>query len=271
MAQTAEAIGLDSFWLADHLIYRYPERDENGCWEVFTFLSAVAAVTSKIALGPLVACTSFRNPALLAKMADALDEISNGRFLLGLGCGWHQPEYDAFGYPFDHRVGRFEEAMEIITPLLREGRVDFHGKYYDVSDAVLRPRGPSPKGPPIWIGSKAPRMLELTAKYADAWNTVWHIDPAVVLERYAPLKEACAAVGRDLETLELTAGTFVSFPEPGVEDDGKSITGTNEQIAAKLQEFADIGVKHLIVIIRPSTTPAVIEKFARVVEILDRG
>ena len=126
-------IGLDSFWLADHLIYRYPDKDENGCWEVFTFLSAVAAVTTTIAIGPLVACTSFRNPALLAKMADALDEISGGRFILGLGCGWHEPEYDAFGYPFDHRVGRFEEAMAIIAPLLREGRVDFHGKYYEVT------------------------------------------------------------------------------------------------------------------------------------------
>jgi alkanesulfonate monooxygenase SsuD/methylene tetrahydromethanopterin reductase-like flavin-dependent oxidoreductase (luciferase family) len=271
MAQTAERIGLDSFWLADHLIYRYPERDESGCWEVFTFLSAVAAVTSKIEIGPLVACTSFRNPALLAKMADALDEISNGRFILGLGCGWHEPEYDAFGYPFDHRVGRFEEAMAIIAPLLREGRVDFHGKYYEVNESVLKPRGPSATGPKLWIGSKAPRMLELTAKYADAWNTVWHIDPAVVLERYAPLKEACAKAGRDLSTLELTAGTYVRFPEPGVEDDGKSITGTDEEIAAQLQAFADIGVTHLIVILRPSTSPATIGRFARVVEVLDRG
>jgi alkanesulfonate monooxygenase SsuD/methylene tetrahydromethanopterin reductase-like flavin-dependent oxidoreductase (luciferase family) len=271
MAQTAERIGLDSFWLADHLIYRYPERDESGCWEVFTFLSAVAAVTSKIEIGPLVACTSFRNPALLAKMADALDEISNGRFILGLGCGWHEPEYDAFGYPFDHRVGRFEEAMAIIAPLLREGKVDFHGKYYEVNESVLKPRGPSATGPKLWIGSKAPRMLELTAKYADAWNTVWHIDPAVVLERYAPLKEACAKAGRDLSTLELTAGTYVRFPEPGVEDDGKSITGTDEEIAAKLQAFADIGVTHLIVILRPSTSPVTIERFARVVAVLDRG
>lgn len=273
MARAAERAGLDSFWLADHLIYRYPERDESGCWEVFTFMSAVAAVTSRITIGPLVACTSFRNPALLAKMADALDEISSGRFILGLGCGWHEPEYDAFGYPFDHRVGRFEEAMAIIAPLLRDGRVDFHGQYYEATNCVLSPRGPSPSGPKIWIGAKAPRMLELTAKYADAWNTVWHIDPAVVLERYAPLKHACAAVGRDLSTLELTAGTFVRLPEPGEEakDDGKSITGTPEEVAEKLQAFAEIGVTHLIVILRPSTTPAAIERFARVVEIMDRG
>ena len=220
MAQAAEQIGLDSFWLADHLIYRYPEKDESGCWEVFTFLSAVAAVTSKIEIGPLVACTSFRNPALLAKMADALDEISNGRFILGLGCGWHEPEYDAFGYPFDHRVGRFEEAMADHRAAVARGESGLPWQILHVNDSVLKPRGPSATGPKLWIGSKAPRMLELTAKYADAWNTVWHIDPAAVLERYAPLKETCAKAGRDLSTLELTAGTFVSFPEPGVEAGG---------------------------------------------------
>src|SRR5262249_29223461 len=132
-ARAAEAAGLDSFWLADHLLYRRTEQvaiDEMGCWEAFTFLSALAAATAHIQLGPLVAATSFRNRALLAKMADSLDEISGGRFILGLGAGWHQPEYDAFGYPFDHRAGRFEEALQVIVPLLREGRVDFAGHYY---------------------------------------------------------------------------------------------------------------------------------------------
>jgi probable F420-dependent oxidoreductase len=272
MAQTAEAVGLDSYWLADHLIYRYPERDENGCWEVFTFLSAVAAATSKIALGPLVACTSFRNPALLAKMADALDEISNGRFILGLGAGWHEPEYDAFGYPFDHRAGRFEEALGIIVPLLHEGSVDFHGKYYEVTESVLRPRGPSPKGPPILIGAKGERMLRLTATYADAYNTVWHTDTSRVVEMWGKVREACDAVGRDPATLELTAGVFVGFPDLGyTPDDGNAITGTDEEIAAQLQAFADVGVTHLTVIFKPSTTVAAIERFGRVAEIMDRG
>lgn len=121
MAQAAEAVGFDSFWLADHLIYRYQDKPERGTWEAFTFLSAVAATTRRITLGPLVACTSFRNPALLAKMADSLDEISNGRFILGLGAGWHEPEYQAFGYPFDHRAARFDEALQVIVPLLRAG------------------------------------------------------------------------------------------------------------------------------------------------------
>lgn len=270
MAQTAEQIGLDSFWLADHLIYRYPEKDENGCWEVFTFLSGVAAATSRIVLGPLVACTSFRNPALLAKMADALDEISGGRFILGLGAGWHEPEYDAFGYPFDHRAGRFEEALGIIAPLLQKGRVDFHGQYYDAKESVLKPRGPSPKGPPLLIGAKGERMLRLTARYADAYNTVWHTDTSRVVEMWGKVREACAAVGRDPATLELTAGVFVSFPETGA-GDGKAITGTDEEIATQLRAFAEVGVTHLIAIIKPSTTVASIERFGRVVEVLDRG
>src|SRR5215469_4391934 len=197
MAQAAEQAGFDSLWVADHLIYRFPGQQEEGPWEAFTMLSALAAVTTRIALGPLVACTSFRSPALLAKMADTLDEISGGRFILGLGAGWHRPEYEAFGYPFDHLASRFEEALQVIVPLLREGKVDFQGRYYQVHNCVLRPRGPSRAGPPIWIGAGGPRLLRLAARYADAWNTAWHSDTTAVKERYQQFKEACAAVGRD--------------------------------------------------------------------------
>src|SRR5215469_16953537 len=118
-AVAAEQVGFDSLWLADHMIFRFPGKDEQGCWEVFTFMSGLAAATSRIQIGPLVACTSFRNPAMTAKMADSLDEISNGRFILGLGAGWHEPEYQAFGFPFDHLASRFEESLKIILPLLR--------------------------------------------------------------------------------------------------------------------------------------------------------
>src|SRR5512146_3250894 len=154
MAQRAEQLGFDSRWLADHLIFRRPDAEEFGPWEICTFLSALAAVTHRITLGPLVAATSFRNPALLAKMADSLDEISNGRFILGLGAGWHQPEYDAFGYPFDHLASRFEEALQIIVPLLREGHENFQGQYYDGRDCAIRPRGTTRSCPPICIGAR---------------------------------------------------------------------------------------------------------------------
>lgn len=270
MARAAEAAGLDSFWLADHLIYRFPERDESGIWEVFSLLSGVAAITERIQIGPLVACTSFRNPALLAKIADTLDEMSGGRFILGLGCGWHEPEYDAFGYPFDHRVGRFEEALQIIAPLLREGQVDFHGEYYEATNCALIPRGPSPKGSPLWIGAKNPRMLRLTAQYADAWNTVWHLDPAKVTEGWEKVRATCAEIGRDPATLELTAGTFVHVLGPGEqagEGDEKRIVGTAEEVAEKLHAFATIGVTHLVVI-PESNSPQSVARLGRAVEMI---
>lgn len=269
LAQAAEATGFASFWLPDHVIFRFPEQEERGTWEAYTFLSALAAVTKSITLGPLVACTSFRNPALLAKMADTLDEISDGRSILGLGAGWHEPEYAAFGYPFDHLAGRFEEALKIIVPLLHVGQVDFTGTYYQAHNAKLLPRGPSPKGPPIWIGAKRPRMLRLVAQYADAYNTVWHLDPAKVTEPYQHLKDACAEVGRDPASIALTAGTVVHVLEPGATPDPerKAITGTAEEVAAKLRGFAAVGVAHLVVILAPSTV-AHVERFAPVIQML---
>ena len=267
MAQAAEQSGLDSLWLADHLIYRFPELEEFALWETFTMLSALAAVTTRVEIGTMVACTSFRPPALLAKMADTIDEISSGRFTLGLGAGWHQPEYEAFGYPFDHLASRFEEALQIIVPLLREGHVDFQGKYYQVNNCVLRPRGPSKGGPPILIGAKQSRMLQLVARYADAWNTAWHTDPAVAQQRYAPLQAACEEVGRDPATITLTAGILVRL-QPG--EDGKeerAITGSPEEIARRLHDFVGIGVAHLIVNLEPLTV-ATIEQLAHIVELV---
>jgi probable F420-dependent oxidoreductase len=271
MAKATEAAGFDSFWLADHVIFHSPEGGNAGCWEAFTFLSALAAVTSRIALGPLVACTSFRNPALLAKMADSLDEISGGRFILGLGCGWNEPEYTMFGWPFDHRVGRFEEAMQIIAPLLRAGRVDFHGEYYDATDAVLRPRGPSPNGTPLMIGGTRPRMLRLTAQYADIYNTDTVFTAERVIELWTNVKEACATVGRDPATLELTSFTSVRVLQPGesAQPDEQAIVGTAEAVAAELARFADAGVTHLILRFEQLGV-AGIERFAPVMTLLDQ-
>ena len=267
MGQAAEGSGFDSLWIADHLISRFPRQEELGQFEAFTFLSALAAVTKHITLGPLVACTSFRSPALLAKMADTLDQISGGRFILGLGAGWHKPEYDAFGFPFDHLASRFEEALQIIVPLLREGQVDFQGQYYQVSNCVMRPRGPTRGGPPIWIGARRPRMLKLGARYADAWNTVWHIEPEAVTKQYARFREACREVGRDPAAIELTAGVIVRLETSTEASPGKAITGSLDEIAEKLRGFADIGVRHLTIII-DELDLAHVERFGRVVEML---
>jgi alkanesulfonate monooxygenase SsuD/methylene tetrahydromethanopterin reductase-like flavin-dependent oxidoreductase (luciferase family) len=268
MAQVAERVGLDSLWVADHLLYRFPGQDEIAPWEALTMLSAIAAVTSHITLGTLVVCTSFRPPAMLAKMADALDEISGGRFILGLGAGWHKPEYSAFGYPFDHLASRFDEALQIIVPLLREGHVDFQGQYYQVHNCVLRPRGPSAHGPRILIGARRPRMLQLTARYADAWNTAWHSDPAVVAERYAQLAQACAAEGRDPATIELTVGTEVRLqPRKDDSEPDRAISGSPEEIAHRLRDFASVGTSHLIVSL-DGVTLEIIEQLGHIAELV---
>ena len=267
MAQVAEQVGLDSLWLADHLIYRFPNEAESAPWEALTMLSALAAVTTHITLGTLVVCTSFRPPAMLAKMADALDEISGGRFILGLGAGWYQPEYEAFGYPFDHLASRFDEALQIIVPLLREGHVDFQGQYYQVRNCVLRPRGPSTAGPRILIGARRPRMLQLVARYADAWNTAWHTDTAIVKERYEPLAQACTAIGRDPATIEITVGTEVRL-QPRKDDGSQdnAISGTPEEIADRLRDFASVSNSHLIVSL-DAVTPNSIRQLGPIAEL----
>jgi alkanesulfonate monooxygenase SsuD/methylene tetrahydromethanopterin reductase-like flavin-dependent oxidoreductase (luciferase family) len=180
-------------------------------------------------------------------MAATVDEISNGRLILGLGTGFHQPEFEAFGYPFDHRADRFEEAMQIITALLRDGKVDFHGEYFSAPNCEIRPRGPRPEGPPILVASGGPRMLRLTAQYADAWNTAWFGPVEGIAERRANMEQACEEVGRDPKTLDVTIGVHVAYPIPGIEfDPAKVLSGTPEEVAAGLRAYEEAGVSHII-------------------------
>jgi alkanesulfonate monooxygenase SsuD/methylene tetrahydromethanopterin reductase-like flavin-dependent oxidoreductase (luciferase family) len=183
-----------------------------------------------------VICTGFRNPALLAKMADTVEEISNGRLILGIGTGWNEAEHHAFGYPFDHRFSRFKEALTIITGLLRRGHVNFEGTYYQARDCELRPRGPRPGGPPLLIGSSSPRMLELLARHGDMWNT-WFTSTGNSAAGLQSLMEAvnaaCAAVGRDPVTLRRTATVLVSIGNGRMSTETVApLTGTPEEIAA---------------------------------------
>ncbi|HEX5690828.1 MAG TPA: LLM class flavin-dependent oxidoreductase, partial [Roseiflexaceae bacterium] len=214
LARQAEEADFDSIWLFDHLLFRRPNQSTAGIWECWTMLSALAEATNRVQLGTLVICTAFRNPAVLAKMADTLDAISGGRLILGLGAGWHEPEFDAFGIPFDHRVDRFEEALQIIVPLLRTGQVDFQGTYERAPNCELRPRGPRTHGPEILIGAGKPRMLRLTAQYADSWNTCWHGQPGAIATPFAAMVEACNDVGRDPATLGFTVGVNVAYGAP---------------------------------------------------------
>jgi alkanesulfonate monooxygenase SsuD/methylene tetrahydromethanopterin reductase-like flavin-dependent oxidoreductase (luciferase family) len=261
MARQAEAAGLDSIWLFDHFFIKRPDQPMRGQWEIWTILSGLAEATERVELGTLVMCVPFRNPAVLAKMADTLEEVSAGRLILGLGAGWHQPEFDAFGVPFDHLASRFEESLQIIGPLLREGKVDFQGTYYGAPNCELRPRGPRPAGPPILIGSSKPRMLRLTAQYADAWNTCWLGDVAALAEPRAKMDAACREVGRDPRTLEVTVGVSVSYRETPP-DPLKALSGSPVEIAAGLQGHAAAGVGHVICALSPNTP----ESLARFVE-----
>ena len=259
MAIAAEEGGLDSVWGADHLIFR-SDGETTGIHECWTVLTAIAAVTSRVEIGPLVLALPFRNPALVAKMAAELDEVSGGRLILGLGCGWHEPEFEAFGYPFDHRVSRFDEGLQVTVPLLREGLVNFTGEYHRAIDADLRPRPIREGGPPILIAGKQPRMLELVVRDADQWNAAWYGNPDEadeLRERLTRLRAALDAAGRDPATLTLTAGIFVAFDDADADAPKRAIRGTTEEIAAQLAGYAELGISHLIAHTFPRTVDAV--------------
>jgi alkanesulfonate monooxygenase SsuD/methylene tetrahydromethanopterin reductase-like flavin-dependent oxidoreductase (luciferase family) len=243
-------------------------------WEGWSLLAAVSAVTRRIELGTFVTCAGWRNPALLAKMADTVDEISSGRLILGLGAGWHAAEFRAFGFPYDHRFARFEEAIAIITGLLRHGYVDVAGTYWSARECELRPRGPRPNGPPLMIGTTGKRMLALTAQHADLWN-VWFDETDNDIEKLQLLLEsvdaACAEVGRMPETLERTAAVNVEvFPASPSPKSIAPLTGTPEDLADQLRAYSAIGVTHLQVWPEPNTARG-LEQFARVLEAMDRG
>jgi len=274
MARAAEDIGLDSLWVGDHLLYRDGQHSDTvGPWEAWTTLAGLAAVTTRIELGPLVAATGFHNPAMLAKQASTIDEISGGRLTVGLGAGWNEVEFKAFGFPFDQRISRFEEAFTIIRTLLSEGAIDFDGRFYQVRDCELRPRSSRPGGPQLLIGSTGERMLRITTPYVNAWN-VWFSsygnDPAGLAPLQASVDEACRDVGRDPATLERTAAVLVRFPggkgRAGATD--PPVQGTPEQMADALRAFAAAGIAHVQLVLDPITVDS-IEALGPVLEHLD--
>lgn len=276
MARLGEQLGFDSVWVGDHLLYRDEARGARGPWEAWTTLAGIAASTSRIAIGPLVACTSFHNPAMLAKLAATVDEISGGRLILGLGAGWNETEYRAFGFPFDRRVARFAEAFTIIRSLLRDGRVDFEGEFYSARDCELVPR-PRPGGPPLMVGSIGERMLELTVPYVDAWNA-WFSWTGNRPEGVEPLRAkvdaACATAGRKPGDVERTVAVLVRLPGAtgrGEDDPAEQmppLEGTPEAIADGLRAYARQGISHVQLVIDP-ITEASLEALGPVLENID--
>jgi probable F420-dependent oxidoreductase len=278
MVRAIEDLGYDSVWVGEHLLYRWPDRPARGPWEAWTSLAAIAAATSRVEFGPLVACTNFHNPALLAKQASTIDEISGGRLILGLGAGWNETEFRAFGFPFDHRIDRFEEAFTIIRTLLRDGAIDFDGTFYQARDCELLPRGPRPGGPPLMIGSMGPRMLRLTLPHVDSWN-VWFADTGNSPEGVAPLRDqvdaACREVGRDPAEVERTVAVQVRLPGGQGRVHGAyakaeppPLKGTPDEMAEVLRAYAREGIGHVQLVLDPITRGA-IEAFAPVLERLE--
>jgi probable F420-dependent oxidoreductase len=274
MARAAEAVGFDALWVSDHVGFGDPDAGWSGAWESWTLLSALAAATERARLGTYVTAVPYRNPALLAKMAETLDEVSGGRVILGLGAGWNEPEFRAYGFPFDRRFDRFEDGLRIITAMLRTGRADHEGRLERAHGALVRPRGPRPGGLPVMVGAAAPRMLRLAAELADEWNAGMRT-PAALAPMTAALDEACAATGRDPASIRRSAEAMV---EPGVaaqpDDDPEArgswdnpLRGSPEQIAAGLRRYAALGMDHVQVQLRPNRVEGVLA-FRPVVEAL---
>jgi probable F420-dependent oxidoreductase len=279
MALIAEGIGLDSIWLGDHLMYRYPQPDRHprGPFEAWTTLAALAAVTERVQLGPLVASLGFHSPVMIAKKAATIDQISNGRFILAVGSGWHEPEYRGFGFPFDRRVSRFEEAFGIIRELFATGACDFHGEFYDIEGAALFPRPVQSGGPPIMIGSNGARMLSIALPHVQMWNS-WHNDYGNTRKGLAALlaeiDRACEKAGRDPATLVRTVCPLVAMEgaKGRTSADGRStppLDGLDPAaLADELATYAGMGVGHVQIVLDP-ITPRSIDALAATLRILD--
>jgi alkanesulfonate monooxygenase SsuD/methylene tetrahydromethanopterin reductase-like flavin-dependent oxidoreductase (luciferase family) len=242
-------------------------------------MTAIAAITERVEIGPLVACTSFHNPAMIAKKAATLDEVSGGRLILGLGAGWNEPEYAAFGFPYDHRVSRFEEAFTIIRRLLRDEVVTIAGDYYAVEECLIDPPGPRRDGPPLMVGSGSPRMLDITMPHVQSWNA-WYAwfdnDPAKLAPWMQKVDEACQRVGRDPATVERTCAIYTQLSKGAgrktlATSDAavKPLSGSPEAMADELRRYADAGIGHVQLVMDPITVESIVE-FAPVLEILDR-
>ena len=268
-AVQAENLGFDSVWVYDHLLHRFDGHPAVGFWEAWTMLTALAASTTRVQIGTTVLCAGFRNPALLAKMADTLDEVAGGRLILGLGAGWHEEEFDAFGMPFDHRVSRLEEALQIIRPLLRKRKVDFQGTYHQAIDCEILPSGPRDEGVPLLLAAFAPRMMRLTARYADQWTTDWLGPETKVKEDLAKLHVACEEEGRDPATLTVTGGATVAYPDLGelpawMKTPDSFLTGDAQELASQLVAYRELGVDHILTNLYPFT-PEAIDRYGEAV------
>lgn len=267
LALAAEEVGFDSIWVGDHALYRGDGEPERGPWDCWTVLAALAAVTSRVELGPLVAATAFRPPAMLARAAAATAEVAAGRLVLGLGAGWNRGEFEALGLPFDRPVSRFAEAFEIVRRLLDGERVTFDGEFYAVDDAVLLPRPAEP--PKLMIGANKPRILSIALPHVAAWNT-WYTHYGNTVEGFrehnAYISEQVVLACREPGEVERSACVLVQL-DGGVDARGEKARPVEaSQLAEHLRGLADAGADEAILVANP-ITEASVRELARVLEL----
>jgi alkanesulfonate monooxygenase SsuD/methylene tetrahydromethanopterin reductase-like flavin-dependent oxidoreductase (luciferase family) len=272
LALRAEEIGFDTVWIPDELLWRPADGGVRGWWECVAMSGAVAAATSRVKVGTWILSALHRNPGITAKAVETLDEISGGRFVFGLGSGHAGRQAHAFGLPEDHVVGRFAEAIEIIIPLLRQGRAEFEGTFHAARDLEHRPVGPRAGRIPIMIGAKGPKMLRLAALHADIWSSYVEerSDVTEFGPRLAAIEAACLEVGRDPATIGRSAGIVV---EPtsvtgAAEVLAAPLRGSAEEIADGLRAFRDGGFTQVEILLWPRTLAAV-DAMVPVLELLD--
>jgi probable F420-dependent oxidoreductase len=258
MVRAAEDVGFDSVWVGDHLLYRGDGRPERGPWDAWVVLSAIAAVTERVRVGPLVACAAFHPPGILARMAAGVDEVSGGRFVLGIGAGWNETEFRAFGIPFEHRVARFEEAFDVVRRLLAGERVSADGRFVRAEDAVLLPR--PGRRVPLMVGSSGERVLTATLPFVDAWNAWFDLfgnSPEGFAKESATVDAIAERVGRAPSDIERSACVLVvldpSANERAIPDGLVPLAGTVDSIAARLRGFAEAGAGEAILVVEPIT------------------
>jgi alkanesulfonate monooxygenase SsuD/methylene tetrahydromethanopterin reductase-like flavin-dependent oxidoreductase (luciferase family) len=250
IAETAEACGFASVWVGDHMLYRGDGRDERGPWDAWALLAAIAASTERVKLGPLVASTAFHPPGLIARMAATIDEVSRGRFVLGLGAGWNEAEFRAFGIPFDNRVARFEEAFEIIRRLVAGERVTFEGRYHHVEDALVLPR--PERRIPLMIGTQGPRILSATLPHVDAWNC-WYSWYGNTPDGFAALSAKVDGLVRRSACVLVSVGGGAG--ERPFEEAAPPLEARD--LSNHLQELADAGADEVILVLDPIDKRAV--------------
>jgi alkanesulfonate monooxygenase SsuD/methylene tetrahydromethanopterin reductase-like flavin-dependent oxidoreductase (luciferase family) len=270
MALRAEVIGFDTVWTPDELLWRPKDHPIMGVWEGIAMAGAVAATTSRVKVGTWVMSALHRNAGIIAKAAETLDEISGGRFVFGLGAGHAWPgQAHAFGLPEDQIFARFEEALEVIVPLMRGGHADFEGTWHAARDLPQVPVGPRPGRIPLMIGGNGPKGQRHAARHADIWSS-WAEERSDLGEfgpRLASLDNICVDVGRDPATLGRSAGIDVHPLEPAAQEGG-AIAGSAEEIADAFRTFREAGFTQLEIMMSPGTVVA-LEALAPVLELLD--